>query len=84
MQVAEPSSGDSRGISLEVLDCPHAEGAISRNKIFMAPNHQGGAINVNNGNRELTVDVVANQISGQGHDDGVDVFQFAPGGQLRA
>jgi len=83
MHVSEPFSGDSRGISVSLFNCPHAEGVIARNEIVMAPNSQGAAIDLANGRDELSVDVVGNKISGESYDAGISAFQFAPGGTLR-
>ena len=79
-RITVPIASQINGISVESGNNPKATGLIEGNTIAMQGSSQGAAINLANGDKMLTVDVVGNVISGKNFNAGVSIFQFSPGG----
>ncbi len=79
------SAGDQIGaISVGAFESD-ASGRVAGNVIVQTgESTQNAVIGAFNGIHVLSVDLLANDISGQGFNNGIFVFQFAPGGSLTA
>lgn len=79
------SAGDQVGaISVGSFESD-GSGRISGNVIVQTgESTQNAVIGAYNGIHALTVDILANDIGGQGFNNGISLFQFAPGGAFTA
>jgi hypothetical protein len=79
------SAGDQvSAISIGGFQSP-ASGSVLRNRIVQqGESTQNGAIDIANGDQPFIVDVIDNHVSGSGFNEGIGIFQFAPGGSTTA
>jgi len=79
------SAGDQIGaISVGSFESD-ASGRIAGNVIVQTgESTQNAVIGAYCGSHQLTVDILGNDIGGQGFNNGISIFQFAPGGSITA
>jgi hypothetical protein len=83
-QLTVAVGSQNTGVSIQANDMANSTGVIRGNRIVMQGADQGSAIDLANGSRMMTVDVIGNIISGTNYDSGISLFQYAPGGTINA
>ncbi|MBI5612225.1 MAG: hypothetical protein HY942_04020 [Gammaproteobacteria bacterium] len=83
-QLTVAVGSQNHGVSIQANDMANSTGVIQRNRIVMQGADQGSAVDLANGTRLMTVDVIGNIISGTNYDSGISLFQYAPGGTINA
>jgi hypothetical protein len=79
-----PFDSWATGIAIQTNDSASATGVIGSNVVVMQGSPYGAAIDLANGSRTLTVDVIGNTVSGTDYDSGISLSQGAPGGTITA
>lgn len=74
----------NNGVSIQANDMSNTAGVIRGNRIVMQSVDQGAAIDLANGTRMMTVDVIGNIISGTTYNSGISLFQYNSGGTINA
>lgn len=83
-QLTVAVGSQNHGVSIQANDMANSIGVIRGNRIVMQGADQGSAVDLANGSRTMTVDVIGNIISGTTYNSGISLFQYASGGTINA